>query len=165
MATTTEAERKYEVPGDFTLPDLSRLPAVAEVGQPAEHRLDATYYDTPGLCLAAAHVTLRRRAGGHDDGWHVKRPAGDGDRTESRVPLTDPAGGVPDEVAAQVRDLAGSTCRPSGTPRTSRLAAPRSRPSWVPFTARKPTGAFSSPPAGSRPRRATTPSGYRHALS
>ena len=61
MATTTEAERKYDVPGEFTLPDLSRLPAVAEVGEPAEHRLDATYYDTPGLRLAANRVTLRRR--------------------------------------------------------------------------------------------------------
>ena len=125
MATTTEAERKYDVPGDFTLPDLARLPAVAEVGEPAEHRLDATYYDTPGLSLAAAHVTLRRRAGGHDDGWTVKRPAGGGDRTESRVPLTDPAGGVPDEVAAQVRDLAGDEpLGPVAHVRTRRLERP-----------------------------------------
>src|SRR5437667_125471 len=88
LCRVVEAERKYDVPGDFTLPDLSRLPAVASVDEPRELRLDATYYDTAGLCLTAAHVTLRRRAGGHDAGWTVKRPAGDGDRTETSTPLT-----------------------------------------------------------------------------
>src|SRR5438874_5710857 len=125
MATTTEAERKYDVPGEFTLPDLSRPPAVASVDEPRELRLDATYYDTAGLCLTAAHVTLRRRAGGHDAGWTVKRPAGDGDRTETSTPLTDPAAGVPDEVADQVRDLSGGEpLAPVAHIRTRRLERP-----------------------------------------
>src|SRR5437763_360649 len=129
MATTTEAERKYDVPGDFTLPDLSRLPAVAAVDEPRELRLDATYYDTAGLCLTAAHVTLRRRAGGHDAGWTVKRPAGAGDRTETSAPLTDPAAGVPDEVADQVRDLSGGEpLAPVAHIRTRRLERPLRRP-------------------------------------
>ena len=125
MATTTEVERKYDVPGDFILPDLSRLPAVTSVDEPRELRLDATYYDTAGLCLTAAHVTLRRRAGGHDAGWTVKRPAGDGDRTETSTPLTDPAAGVPDEVADQVRDLSGGEpLAPVAHIRTRRLERP-----------------------------------------
>jgi CHAD domain-containing protein len=125
MATTTEAERKYDVPGDFTLPDLSRIPSVASVDEPKELRLDATYYDTAGLCLTAAHVTLRRRAGGHDAGWTIKRPAGDGDRSETSAPLTDPAAGVPDEVAEQVRDLSGGApLGPVAHVRTRRLERP-----------------------------------------
>ncbi len=125
MATTTEAERKYDVPGDFILPDLSRLAPVAAVDGPTEHRLDATYYDTPGLRLAAAHVTLRHRTGGTDAGWHIKRPAGDGDRTETRAPLTDPAEGVPPEVAEQVRDLSrDEPLAPVAHVRTRRLEHP-----------------------------------------
>jgi len=88
MATTTEVERKYDVPVDFTVPDLGRLPAVAAVDEPTEHRLDATYYDTTDLRLAANHVTLRRRSGGNDAGWHIKRPTEDGERTEEHAPLT-----------------------------------------------------------------------------
>ena len=37
--------------------------------------LHAVYYDTPGLDLAARHITLRRRTGGTDASWHLKLPA------------------------------------------------------------------------------------------
>jgi CHAD domain-containing protein len=125
MATTTEVERKYDVPVDFTLPDLSRLPVVAAVDPPREYRLDATYYDTPDLRLAAERVTLRRRAGGHDEGWHLKRPAHDGDRTETQVPLTEATAGVPSEIAAQVADLiGGEPLAPVAHIRTRRLERP-----------------------------------------
>lgn len=82
-----EVERKYEVPARFHLPDLADVPGVAAVDKPVEHHLSATYYDTPQLRLAAHRVTLRRRTGGTDDGWHVKRPAGTDARTETRLPL------------------------------------------------------------------------------
>jgi CHAD domain-containing protein len=131
MATTTEVERKYEVPVDYALPDLTRLPSVAAVDPPAEHELDATYYDTPDLRLAAGRVTMRRRTGGTDAGWHVKRPVSDltktgtGDRTETHSPLTDPAGGVPAEVAAQVRELThGEPLEPVAVIHTRRLERP-----------------------------------------
>ena len=42
----------------------------------AEFRLDNTYYDTPSAHLAQFGVTLRRREGGPDAGWHLKVPAG-----------------------------------------------------------------------------------------
>jgi CHAD domain-containing protein len=125
MATMTEVERKYDVPVDFTVPDLSRLPAVAAVDRPTEHRLDATYYDTPGLRLAANHVTLRRRSGGHDAGWHTKRPTADGERTETHAPLTDPAAQVPPDVVEQVGDMTGGEpLTPVAHVRTRRVERP-----------------------------------------
>ena len=38
--------------------------------------LEAVYYDTPNLRLLAEGVTLRRRTGGEDAGWHLKLPVG-----------------------------------------------------------------------------------------
>src|SRR5437764_1699868 len=107
MTTTIEVERKYEVPVDFTMPDLSALAAVAEVRPPQEHRLDATYYDTAELRLAANRMTLRHRSGGHDAGWHVKRPTGGGDRSETQLPASDPTVGVPAGVTGEVADVIG----------------------------------------------------------
>jgi CHAD domain-containing protein len=103
MATKTEVERKYEVPVDFVMPELTGVGGVASVGDPTEHQLAATYYDTGSLRLAAQGVTLRRRKGGSDAGWHLKRPAG-ADRTETHLPLTD-GRTVPPEIITQVRAL------------------------------------------------------------
>jgi CHAD domain-containing protein len=104
--TTTEVERKYETPAGFELPDLSDVPGVVIVDEPSLLQLDAIYFDTSDMRLADHHVTLRRRTGGHDAGWHVKRPAG-ADRSESHEPLADGDDGVPATVAAQVADLTG----------------------------------------------------------
>lgn len=71
-----EIERKYAVGAGFVLPDLSTVPGVVAVTSPHTYQLTAIYLDTPGLDLAAAHITLRRRSGGTDDGWHLKLPAG-----------------------------------------------------------------------------------------
>jgi CHAD domain-containing protein len=124
MATSREVERKYEVPVGFEPPDLTSVSGVASVDDPVEHDLDATYYDTEGLRLAARGVTLRRRTGGHDEGWHLKRPAGGGDRTETHAPLRrgEPDLAVPDELAAEVRALTrGEPMRPVARLRTRRL--------------------------------------------
>ncbi len=51
--------------------------------------LEATYVDTHDLRLAAHRHTLRRRTGGHDAGWHLKRPRADGFRDEIQEPLGD----------------------------------------------------------------------------
>jgi len=69
-----EVERKFTVPPDFVVPELAMhgwavAPETTVV-------LDATYYDTEDLRLARAHITLRRRVGGSDAGWHLKLPAG-----------------------------------------------------------------------------------------
>ncbi len=101
MATTTEIERKFVAPDGFALPDLTAIPGVASVDDPVELDLDATYYDTTSLALARHRMTLRRRRGGHDAGWHLKRPAGD-DRTELQLPATGRSSKVPGALITEV---------------------------------------------------------------
>ena len=81
-----EVETKYDVGVDSALPDLSGIGSVARVSKPERHELDATYFDTEDLRLARAGITLRRRAGGDDEGWHLKLPVDDA-RHELRAPL------------------------------------------------------------------------------
>lgn len=71
-----EIERKYDVAGQRTPRlKLHKLKNFT-VGDPVEHEMSATYYDTADLALAHAKVAVRRRTGGSDDGWHVKYQAG-----------------------------------------------------------------------------------------
>jgi CHAD domain-containing protein len=110
----TEVERKYDVPDGFAVPDLRGIGPVASVDAPETHDLDATYYDTADMRLSRAKATLRRRTGGHDAGWHLKRPAGAGaeagDRSEISAPLGDePPADLVDLVAAV---LDGAPLRP-----------------------------------------------------
>ena len=101
MATDhLEIERKYDAPESLRLPDLHDLPGVAVVAQPVEHQLEATYYDTADLRLANQRITMRRRTGGADEGWHLKLPTSDGEREELGRPL-----GEPDEVPEQLARL------------------------------------------------------------
>ncbi len=99
-----EIEHKYEVGSDFTLPDLAGLAAGLGVTAPAVQHLDASYFDTPDLRLAAAGITLRRRTGGEDAGWHLKLPVSPGARRELRVPLGPVSATVPDDLTTQVTD-------------------------------------------------------------
>lgn len=102
-----EIERKYEVAPDLPWVDLSALPGVGSLAEPKEKLLDATYFDTDTLALIRAGITLRRRTGGSDAGWHLKLPAADGARTEFGEPLGDessaPASLV-DRIRVFVRD-------------------------------------------------------------
>jgi CHAD domain-containing protein len=82
-----EVERKFDVDAGFTAPDLTGVKGVASVAEPVRHDLDATYFDSPDLRLVANKITLRRRTGGDDAGWHLKLPRADGDRNELREPL------------------------------------------------------------------------------
>ncbi|WP_336714950.1 CYTH and CHAD domain-containing protein [Arthrobacter sp. USHLN218] len=84
---TVEVERKYDVDESPSLPPLQDLPGVQSVDQPVEHQLEATYFDTEDLTLAAHRITLRRRTGGDDEGWHLKLPAGTDARRELHEPL------------------------------------------------------------------------------
>jgi CHAD domain-containing protein len=90
MPDNAEIELKFETDPSFTLPDLSDVPGVATVAKPEKRELEATYVDTPDLRLAAQRHALRRRTGGHDAGWHLKRPRADGFRDELQEPLGDP---------------------------------------------------------------------------
>lgn len=92
-------ERKYAVDDGLALPALTAVPgAVAARTAPAAH-LEATYLDTADRALLRARIALRRRTGGHDEGWHVKLPA-EGGRLELYAPIDplDPAR-LPDELA------------------------------------------------------------------
>jgi inorganic triphosphatase YgiF len=107
MAVTSqiESERKYDVDEWTELPDLSRV-AKVEAEQPV--MLRATYFDTPDGVLGSARMTLRRRTGGKDEGWHLKTPEGADGRREHQLPLGDPSEPLPPaELLAPVRELLG----------------------------------------------------------
>ena len=87
MAEHLEIERTYAPGPDASLPELTELPRVATVGPARVDDLEAVYFDTADLALTRAGVTLRRRTGGPDAGWHLKLPADQG-RDEIRVALS-----------------------------------------------------------------------------
>ncbi|WP_317189858.1 CYTH domain-containing protein, partial [Mycobacterium avium] len=82
-----EVERKFDVVESTVMPSFEGIAAVARVEQSPTQILDATYFDTPAHDLARNKITLRRRTGGSDAGWHLKLPAGPDARTEVRAPL------------------------------------------------------------------------------
>ncbi|MEV5411456.1 CYTH and CHAD domain-containing protein [Thermopolyspora sp. NPDC052614] len=98
-----EIEDKFDVPTEFVVPDLSDLPGCAEVVGPKSHQLVAIYFDTPDFRLATRGITLRRRRGGLDPGWHLKLPKAKGVRREITHPLTRSIKIVPTELADLVR--------------------------------------------------------------
>lgn len=94
-----EWERKFDLITSTVVPRLAGAGPVAAVTEPRELHLDATYFDTQGYRLAQAGVTLRRRAGGDDEGWHLKLPIGPERREEIHLPLTEARNRVPAEFA------------------------------------------------------------------
>ncbi|ONI77792.1 hypothetical protein ALI144C_30610 [Actinosynnema sp. ALI-1.44] len=82
MRTHREVERKYEADPDARLPTFD-----GAVAGPQHESLDATYYDTTDLRLIRGGLTLRRRAGGEDEGWHLKVPVDQDTRDEIHLPL------------------------------------------------------------------------------
>ncbi|MEC5190869.1 MULTISPECIES: CYTH and CHAD domain-containing protein [unclassified Arthrobacter] len=100
---TLEVERKYEAAEDDELPALDALAGVDRVGPPEEESLEAVYFDTAGLALASRRITLRRRTGGHDAGWHLKLPVAAGERREISAPLGKKPESVPRRLLQLVR--------------------------------------------------------------
>jgi CHAD domain-containing protein len=125
-----EEEIKLEAETDAVLPDLSDLPGVFEIRAAPPDELDAVYFDTAELRLIRAGITLRRRAGGTDEGWHLKFPApftasggyGAGTaRLEVHRPFGRRAGVVPPSLLALVRSrLRGEAVSPVARIRTHR---------------------------------------------
>ncbi|GII52896.1 CHAD domain-containing protein [Planotetraspora thailandica] len=99
---TIEIEDKFDVPAEYGLPDLSGVRGCSDVAQPLSHRLVALYFDTPDLRLATRGITLRRRRGGEDEGWHLKLPKAKRVRQEITLPLTRGAKTVPPQLAELV---------------------------------------------------------------
>jgi CHAD domain-containing protein len=110
-----EVERKFDVGESTGSPSFAGIAEIVRVERAPAQALDAVYFDTPARDLASKRITLRRRTGGEDAGWHLKLPAGPDARTEVRAPLGTANGGedgshedVPTElidvVLAIVRD-------------------------------------------------------------
>jgi inorganic triphosphatase YgiF len=100
-----ETERKYEVELGFVLPDLNGIAEGVTVTPPEVELLAANYYDTANLRLAKAKITLRRRTGGHDAGWHLKLPVSAGTRREMQVPLGEGDTSVPAQLTSLVSEV------------------------------------------------------------
>jgi len=106
MAEHLEIEQKFDVDPGFTRPPFAGLAGVT-AGEPATYQLSATYFDTPDGRLAASKITLRRRTGGVDAGWHLKLPVGPDARREVHAPLGPAGRRVPDELAGLVAEVTG----------------------------------------------------------
>jgi CHAD domain-containing protein len=116
-----EIETKYDVDEAFELPPLDGLDGVVTVDPPVEHGLEAVYHDAPDLRLLRARVTLRRRTGGPDAGWHLKLPAGSA-RRELHAPLGRAVKKPPRALVGPVAGLLrGAPTGPVATLRTRRV--------------------------------------------
>jgi CHAD domain-containing protein len=114
-----EVERKFDVGESTSSPSFAGLADILRVERLPTQSLDAVYFDTPARDLASRRITLRRRTGGVDAGWHLKLPAGPDARTEVRAPLNTAKGTEEDsheEVPTQLVDVV--------------LAVVRDRPLW-----------------------------------
>jgi CHAD domain-containing protein len=139
-----EVELKYAADEHFELPALTELVAGGDGppsdgvplsdGGAAQQKLDAYYFDTPDLRLAAAGLTLRRRTGGDDAGWHLKVPSGLATRTEVRLrPGRVPPGRAPRTVPAELQSMVwaqtlGAALEPVARIRTERTVRRLSDP-------------------------------------
>lgn len=103
ISETIEIERKYAAPTRRAVPKLDVLPAVDRVRRRRAATLEAQYFDTDDLTLIGAHITLRKRVGGADEGWHLKLPA-QGYRHELHLPLTE-SDDVPEAFLVRLHPL------------------------------------------------------------
>ncbi|MGB8994551.1 MAG: CYTH and CHAD domain-containing protein [Pseudonocardiaceae bacterium] len=108
VTAVRETERKYEATDAVELPDPARLIGLDTGSGAQEQQLEATYFDTADLRLARAGITLRRREGGSDPGWHLKLPVGADSRSaenrdELRMPLGRSSGKPPAQLLALTR--------------------------------------------------------------
>ena len=148
MGVVREVEAKVRIGETAALPVVAGVvPEVTEAVPGEAVELTATYFDTADLRLVRWGVTLRRRTGGDDAGWHLKLPeSSDGvlSRDEVQLPLAGDAGGerggtesgddeaIPTELARTVAPLvreapllAMATVRTRRTPYTLQDATGR----------------------------------------
>ena len=100
-----ETERKYDADAGFVLPKLGSLPELGgrRATEPRRIYLSATYFDTEDQRLIQHKITLRRRVGGDDEGWHLKLPAGQDTRQELHAPLDEGnTGSAPARLTSRV---------------------------------------------------------------
>jgi inorganic triphosphatase YgiF len=103
-----EVETKFDIPGDFAVPDLEKITKSDGRVDTDAVALSSTYHDTSTMQLLRFHLTLRKReaTGATDDvGWQLKVP-GSGFRTELHWPLDD-NDAPPAELIALLRPFLG----------------------------------------------------------
>jgi inorganic triphosphatase YgiF len=128
-----ETEQKYDADADFVLPDLGTLPDLGgrRAAEPRRIYLSATYFDTEDQRLIRHKVTLRRRVGGDDEGWHLKLPKGKDTRQEVHAPLEEGnTGSAPARLTERVEEItAGEQLRPVALLDTERTVVTLAGPS------------------------------------
>ncbi|MGJ7440422.1 CHAD domain-containing protein [Aquipuribacter sp. MA13-6] len=115
--TPPEGEPGWLLPLDA----LREVPGVHAVSQPPPLTLVARYHDTAGLDLLRARLTLRRREGGPDEGWHLKLPTSGAARREQHEPL----GAAGDPVPAALLGLSRARHRDRPLPVVAVLTTQR----------------------------------------
>jgi CHAD domain-containing protein len=108
MSRHVEVERKFDVVQATGSPSFAGIAEIARVERRPAQTLDAVYFDTPARDLASNRITLRRRTGGTDAGWHLKLPAGTDARTEVRTPLgaaNNSGDGSQEDVPSELLDV------------------------------------------------------------
>lgn len=119
-----EREIKLELDNEVAAADLDGLLEGSDAGRSLRHPvvLGATYFDTKDLRLLRSGITLRRRMGGTDEGWHLKLPDDAADlRTEIQLPLGADDNAIPAEIEQIVADWAtGGDLHPVLRMRTER---------------------------------------------
>ncbi len=91
-----------------TRDEIPRFEGFGSLGITSEFELNALYFDTPDLLLTSKGVSLRRRSGGDDAGWHLKASTkGSKRRVETRAEIT---GARPPAV---LRDILGEVVHQS----------------------------------------------------
>ncbi|WP_017626901.1 CYTH and CHAD domain-containing protein [Nocardiopsis chromatogenes] len=119
MVDQLEIETTFEVGAGFSLPRPADL-APGGVDE-QRYRLTATYFDTEDLRLAARGITLRRRLGGPDAGWHLKIPWGRDGKREFHAPQGSHAARIP----ARLVRLAASAARGAPPAPVARITTER----------------------------------------
>jgi len=117
-----EVERKFDVDAATQPPSFDGVAGVTRVEHAETQTLDAVYFDTPDRDLAANRITLRRRTGGPDAGWHLKLPAGPDARTEVRAPLDD---GEQHDVPTELLDVVAAIVRDRAVSPVARISTTR----------------------------------------
>jgi inorganic triphosphatase YgiF len=128
---STHAHTEHEITFDGApAHDLTavRPPGVARAETGKTEILDAVYFDTADHSLLRCGATLRRRAGGHDAGWHLKLPDEHGGRREFTRPLSD--GGPAEDVPPSLQQLACAYARGQQLRPTAHLLTHRRRVVW-----------------------------------
>ena len=123
-----EVERKFDVGESTSSPSFAGIADVARVERVPTQTLDAVYFDTPARDLASNRITLRRRTGGDDAGWHLKLPAGPDARTEVRAPLGTTDGDEEDgheEVPSELLDVVLAIVRDRPVQPVARISTTR----------------------------------------